>query len=196
MKKGYNSTRSKDINVTASQGILQGLAPDGGLFVPNFIHQIQLDPSKFMGKSYGEMANVIFSAFLDDFNEKQIEDSIQGAYYSGKFEEKEPVTLEKVKDRYFLELFHGPTCAFKDMALTILPYLMVESMKNVNNQKKIMILTATSGDTGKAALEGLPTFPISALLSFTPRTASAPFRKNKCLPKSGQTPASWHRRQL
>lgn len=180
MKKGYNSTRSKDINVTASQGILQGLAPDGGLFVPNFIDTINLDPTQFIGKSYGEMAKLIFSAFLDDFSVKQIEASIQGAYYSGKFEEQEPVVLEKVKDRYFLELFHGPTCAFKDMALTILPYLMVESMKNVNNQQKIMILTATSGDTGKAALEGFADVPDISIIVFYPKDGVSTVQENRC----------------
>ncbi len=185
MKKGYNSTRSKDINVTASQGILQGLAPDGGLFVPNFIDTINLDPTQFIGKSYGEMAKLIFSAFLDDFSVKQIEASIQGAYYSGKFEEQEPVVLEKVKDRYFLELFHGPTCAFKDMALTILPYLMVESMKNVNNQQKIMILTATSGDTGKAALEGFADVPDISIIVFYPKDGVSTVQEKQMLTQVG-----------
>ncbi len=185
MKKGYNSTRSKDINVTASQGILQGLAPDGGLFVPNFIDQIQFDPQKLIGKSYGEMANVIFSAFLNDFTEQQISDAIKGAYYSGKFEDQEPVALKKVNDRYFLELFHGPTCAFKDMALTILPYLMVESMKNVNNQKKIMILTATSGDTGKAALEGFADVANISIIVFYPKDGVSTIQEKQMLTQTG-----------
>ncbi|MBK5245479.1 MAG: threonine synthase, partial [Eubacteriaceae bacterium] len=90
MKKSYNSTRSKDITVTASEGILGGLAPDGGLFVPNFIHNNPLDKTKLIGKNYGELAQVIFSAFLTDFSETQIKDAIQSAYYSGNFEFQEP----------------------------------------------------------------------------------------------------------
>lgn len=185
MKKAYNSTRSKDITVSASQGILKGLAPDGGLFVPNFIHNIQLEKSNFKGKTYGEMAQVIFSAFLTDFNEKQINDAIQGAYYSGKFECEEPVALEKVNDRYFLELFHGPTCAFKDMALTILPYLMVESMKNVDSDNKILILTATSGDTGKAALEGFANVKDISIIVFYPKDGVSTIQEKQMLTQSG-----------
>ncbi|MBC3796710.1 threonine synthase [Acetobacterium tundrae] len=185
MKNGYNSTRSKDINVTASQGILQGLAPDGGLFVPNFIHNIQLDKTKLIGKNYGEMAQVIFAAFLNDFSEKQIADSIQGAYYSGKFEDEEPVALKKIKDRYFLELFHGPTCAFKDMALTILPYFMVEAMKNVNSNNKILILTATSGDTGKAALEGFSDVPDISIIVFYPKDGVSTIQEKQMLTQLG-----------
>jgi len=185
MKNGYNSTRSKDINVTASQGILQGLAPDGGLFVPNFIHNIQLDKTKLIGKNYGEMAQVIFAAFLNDFSEKQIADSIQGAYYSGKFEDEEPVALKKIKGRYFLELFHGPTCAFKDMALTILPYFMVEAMKNVNSSNKILILTATSGDTGKAALEGFANVPDISIIVFYPKDGVSTIQEKQMLTQLG-----------
>ncbi|WP_083439383.1 threonine synthase [Acetobacterium bakii] len=185
MKKGYNSTRSKDITVTASQGILRGLAPDGGLFVPNFIHNIQLDQTKLSKKNYGELAQVIFTAFLDDFSEKQIADAIQNAYYSGKFEEKEPVNLKKVEDRYFLELFHGPTCAFKDMALTILPYFMVESIKNVNSHNKILILTATSGDTGKAALEGFANVDDISIIVFYPKDGVSTIQEKQMLTQIG-----------
>ena len=185
MKKAYNSTRSKDINVSASQGILQGLAPDGGLFVPNFIRDIQLDPTKFSGKNYGEMAEVIFAAFLNDFSEKQIKDAIQGAYYSGKFEEKEPVALKKIKGRFFLELFHGPTCAFKDMALTILPYFMVESIKNMKSDNKILILTATSGDTGKAALEGFANVPDISIIVFYPQDGVSTIQEKQMLTQAG-----------
>lgn len=185
MKKGYTSTRSKDITVTASEGILQGLAPDGGLFVPNFIYNIQLDKTKFSGKNYGELALEIFTPLLNDFSEKQIKDAIQNAYYSGKFEFQEPVALEKVKDRYFLELFHGPTSAFKDMALTILPYLMVESMKNMNSNNKILILTATSGDTGKAALEGFANVDNISILVFYPKDGVSTIQEKQMLTQVG-----------
>lgn len=185
MKKGYNSTRSKDNIVSASQGILKGLAPDGGLFVPNFIHQLNLDSKSFINKSYGEIALNVFSAFLDDFSEKQLKDAIQGAYYSKKFEGDEPVALEKVKDRFFLELFHGPTCAFKDMALTILPYLMVESIKNVSNDQKILILTATSGDTGKAALEGFANVKDIGIIVFYPKDGVSTVQEKQMLTQEG-----------
>ncbi|HEY5557383.1 threonine synthase [Acetobacterium sp.] len=185
MKKGYNSTRSKDITVSASEGILGGLAPDGGLFVPNFIHNNQLDKTKLIGKNYGELAQVIFSEFLTDFSEKQIKDAIQSAYYSGKFEFQEPVLLKKVKNRYFLELFHGPTCAFKDMALTILPYFMVESIKNVSSHNKILILTATSGDTGKAALEGFADVDDISIIVFYPKDGVSTIQEKQMLTQSG-----------
>lgn len=185
MKKSYNSTRSKDITVTASEGILGGLAPDGGLFVPNFIHNNPLDKTKLIGKNYGELAQVIFSAFLTDFSETQIKDAIQSAYYSGNFEFQEPVTLKKVKSRYFLELFHGPTCAFKDMALTILPYFMVESIKNVKGQNKILILTATSGDTGKAALEGFADVADISIVVFYPKDGVSTIQEKQMLTQSG-----------
>ncbi|WKY44263.1 threonine synthase [Eubacteriaceae bacterium ES2] len=186
MKKSYHSTRSKDINVSASQGILQGLAPDGGLFVPDFIHKLKLSPDSFKGKSYGDMAKVIFGAFLHDFSEEQIDHSVASAYYSGKFSKDEPVELKKVGDRYFLELFHGPTCAFKDMALTILPYLMTESMKITDHQKKIMILTATSGDTGKAALEGFADVPDISILVFYPKEGVSTVQEKQMLTQTGQ----------
>ncbi|WKY47510.1 threonine synthase [Eubacteriaceae bacterium ES3] len=185
MKKSYHSTRSKDINVTASQGILQGLAPDGGLFVPDFIHELKLSPESFKGKSYGDMAKVVFGAFLNDFSEDQISNSVNSAYYSGKFSQKEPVELKKVGNRFFLELFHGPTCAFKDMALTILPYLMTESMKITDHQKKIMILTATSGDTGKAALEGFANVPDISILVFYPKDGVSPVQEKQMLTQVG-----------
>ncbi|MGV8906900.1 MAG: threonine synthase [Acetobacterium sp.] len=185
MKNVYNSTRSKDITVTASQGILGGLAPDGGLFVPNFIHNNPLDKTKLIGKNYGELAQVIFSAFLTDFSETQIKEAIQSAYYSGKFEFEEPVALEKVDNRYFLELFHGPTCAFKDMALTILPYFMVESIKNVNSHNKILILTATSGDTGKAALEGFADVDNISIIVFYPKDGVSTIQEKQMLTQCG-----------
>jgi threonine synthase len=185
MKNNYNSTRSKDIIVNASQGILKGLAPDGGLFVPNFIHQTKLNLSELKEKNYGELTQSIFSVFLTDFSEKQINDAINHAYYSGKFENEEPVSLEKISDRFFLELYHGPTCAFKDMALTILPYLMVESMKNANNSNKILILTATSGDTGKAALEGFADVDDISIIVFYPKDGVSTIQEKQMLTQHG-----------
>lgn len=186
MKKTYHSTRSEDIQISASGGILQGLASDGGLFVPDFIHKLQLSPSTFKDKNYGEIAEVIFTAFLNDFDQKQIKNAVTAAYYSGKFENKEPLVLRQAGDRYFLELFHGPTCAFKDMALTILPYLMVESMKNVKNQKKIMILTATSGDTGKAALEGFSDVDDISIMVFYPQDGVSTIQEKQMVTQVGK----------
>ncbi len=189
MNKNYHSTRSKDIEVSASPGILHGLASDGGLFVPDFIDKLDLSASDFKGKTYGQMAHVIFSAFLADFDQKQIDQAVTAAYYSGQFDGQEPVTLRQVGAVYFLELFHGPTCAFKDMALTILPHLMVESMKNVNNQKQIMILTATSGDTGKAALEGFADVDNISIIVFYPKDGVSTIQEKQMLIQRGQNTA-------
>lgn len=189
MEKNYHSTRSNKIKVSASRGILQGLAADGGLFVPDFIDKLQLSPALFKDKNYGDMTAAIFQSFLNDFTKDQITDAIDAAYYTGKFENQEPVELRKIGNSYFLELFHGPTCAFKDMALTILPYLMVESMKNVNLKKKIMILTATSGDTGKAALEGFSDVDNISIIVFYPKDGVSTIQEKQMLTQTGKNTA-------
>lgn len=189
MNKNYHSTRSKDIEVSASPGILHGLASDGGLFVPDFINSLALTASDFKNKTYGQMAQSIFAAFLADFDQKQIDHAVSAAYYSGQFDGPEPVALRQVGGVHFLELFHGPTGAFKDMALTVLPHLMVAAMKNVNNQKRIMILTATSGDTGKAALEGFADVDNISIIVFYPKDGVSTIQEKQMLTQKGKNTA-------
>ena len=185
MKEKYVSTRGGETNVSASEGIIKGIAKDGGLFVPSFIHDIKIDLTALKDATYGDMAFEIFKYFLDDFSEEQIKDCIHNAYYTGKFENEEPVSLKKVDDRYFLELYHGPTCAFKDMALTILPYLMTTAMKNADISKDIVILTATSGDTGKAALEGFAKVPHINIVVYYPKDGVSTIQEKQMLTQDG-----------
>ena len=146
----YKSTRSDD-TVTASQAILKGLANDGGLFVPTSIPKLQVSLSELSKMSYKETAYAVMKEFLTDFTEEELKNCIDKAYDS-KFDTEEIAPLVKAEDAYYLELFHGSTIAFKDMALSILPHLLTTSAKKNNVKNDIVILTATSGDTGKAAL--------------------------------------------
>ncbi|MDO4288360.1 MAG: threonine synthase [Eubacterium sp.] len=186
MKEKYVSTRGGEKNISASQGIIKGIAKDGGLFVPSFIHDLSLDLASLKDMRYGELAFAVFEKFLDDFSPEQIKACIDAAYYSGKFEGEEPVAISKVADRYFLELYHGPTCAFKDMALTILPHLMTTAMKNIDIDKDIVILTATSGDTGKAALEGFAKVPRISIVVYYPKDGVSTIQEKQMLTQEGE----------
>ncbi len=149
----YKSTRNSNLKVTASEAILKGLAPDGGLFVPSELPKLDVTMSDLKGKTYQEIAYLVMKQFLTDFTEEELKNCIDKAYDS-KFDTEEIAPLVKVDDTYYMELFHGATIAFKDMALSILPHLMTTSAKKNDVKNEIVILTATSGDTGKAALAG------------------------------------------
>ena len=164
----YQSTRDTNNTVTASQAILQGLATDGGLFTPISYPQVELDFAKLKDASYQEVAKLILSAFLDDFTDQELDDCINNAYDS-KFDTPEIVPLVKLNGQYNLELFHGATIAFKDMALSILPHLMTTAAKKHDLKNKIVILTATSGDTGKAAMAGFADVPGTEIIVFYPK---------------------------
>lgn len=164
----YQSTRDANNTVTASQAILQGLATDGGLFTPISYPQVELDFAKLKDASYQEVAKLILSAFLDDFTDQELDDCINNAYDS-KFDTPEIVPLVKLNGQYNLELFHGATIAFKDMALSILPHLMTTAAKKHDLKNKIVILTATSGDTGKAAMAGFADVPGTEIIVFYPK---------------------------
>ena len=164
----YQSTRDANNTVTASQAILQGLATDGGLFTPISYPQLELDFTKLKDASYQEVAKLILSAFLDDFTDQELDDCINNAYDS-KFDTPEIVPLVKLNGQYNLELFHGATIAFKDMALSILPHLMTTAAKKHDLKNKIVILTATSGDTGKAAMAGFADVPGTEIIVFYPK---------------------------
>ena len=149
----YNSTRNSDIAVTASEAILKGLAADGGLFVPERIPKLDVTMDQLKGMSYQETAYAVMKQFLTDFTEEELKHCIDSAYDS-KFDTEVIAPLVKVEDTYHLELFHSATIAFKDMALSILPHLLTTAAKKNHVTNEIVILTATSGDTGKAALAG------------------------------------------
>ncbi|MDU5562560.1 MAG: threonine synthase, partial [Streptococcus parasanguinis] len=140
----YQSTRDENNTVTASQAILQGLATDGGLFTPVSYPQVELDFDTLKDASYQEVAKLVLSAFLDDFTAEELDYCISHAYDS-KFDTPAIAPLVKLDGQYNLELFHGSTIAFKDMALSILPYFMTTAAKKHGLENKIVILTATSG---------------------------------------------------
>lgn len=163
----YQSTRDAANTVTASQAILQGLAVDGGLFTPVHLPKVDLDFQVLKNASYQEVAKVILSAFLDDFTEEELDACIASAY-DDKFDTETIAPVVKLGNQYNLELFHGSTIAFKDMALSILPYLLTTAAKKQGVNRKIVILTATSGDTGKAAMAGFANVPGTEIIVFYP----------------------------
>ena len=163
----YRSTRSDAAPITASAAILKGLSPDGGLFVPETIPALKKPLSCLAGLSYQELAYEIMSAYFTDFTEEELRSCIENAYDS-KFDTEKIAPLVKKDGLYYLELFHGSTIAFKDMALSILPHLMVTSAKKNGVKNEIVILTATSGDTGKAAMAGFADVPGTKIIVFYP----------------------------
>lgn len=164
----YQSTRDARNTVSASQAILQGLARDGGLFTPISFPEVNLDFNQLKDASYQEVAKLILSAFLDDFTSEELDYCITNAYDS-KFDTPAIAPLVKLQGQYNLELFRGSTIAFKDMALSILPYFMTTAAKKHGLENKIVILTATSGDTGKAAMAGFADVPGTEIIVFYPR---------------------------
>ena len=164
----YKSTRDAEKTVTASQAILKGLADDGGLFVPVSIPKLPVSLGELKEMTYQEIAYTVMKAILTDFTEEELKSCIAKAYDS-KFDTEEIAPLAKVEDAYYLELFHGATIAFKDMALSILPHLLTTSAKKNQVKNEIVILTATSGDTGKAALAGFADVEGTKIIVFYPK---------------------------
>ena len=164
----YKSTRDAEKTVTASQAILKGLADDGGLFVPVSIPKLPVSLGELKEMTYQEIAYTVMKEFLPDFTEEELKSCIAKAYDS-KFDTEEIAPLAKVEDAYYLELFHGATIAFKDMALSILPHLLTTSAKKNQVKNEIVILTATSGDTGKAALAGFADVEGTKIIVFYPK---------------------------
>ena len=164
----YKSTRDAEKTVTASQAILKGLADDGGLFVPVSIPKLPVSLGELKEMTYQEIAYTVMKEFLTDFTEEELKSCIAKAYDS-KFDTEEIAPLAKVEDAYYLELFHGATIAFKDMALPILPHLLTTSAKKNQVKNEIVILTATSGDTGKAALAGFADVEGTKIIVFYPK---------------------------
>lgn len=180
----YKSTRSSNQTVTASQAILQGLSTDGGLFVPTAIPSLDVSLEQLAGMSYQEVAYEVMSLFLTDFTEEELKNCINKAY-DAKFDTEKIAPVVKKDGAYYLELFHGATIAFKDMALSILPHLMTTSAKKNHVSKEIVILTATSGDTGKAAMAGFADVPGTKIIVFYPKNGVSPIQEKQMVTQKG-----------
>lgn len=183
-KMNYKSTRDSNNVVTPSQAILQGLATDGGLYVPMTLPEFDLNWDELSQYSYQEMANYILKPYLSDFSEEQLAECIRLAY-DDKFDTETIAPIRKVDDTYYLELFHGSTIAFKDMALSILPYLMKTSAEINGNTNEIIILTATSGDTGKAAMAGFSDVEGTKIIVFYPKGGVSSIQEQQMLTQTG-----------
>lgn len=181
----YKSTRNSECKVTASQAILKGLAVDGGLFVPEQIPGLSVSMDEMTGMSYQEVAYLVMKEFLTDFTEEELKQCIEKAYDS-KFDTEVIAPLAKVDGTYYLELFHGSTIAFKDMALSILPHLLTTSAKKNHVNNEIVILTATSGDTGKAALAGFADVPGTRIIVFYPKDGVSQVQKLQMVTQKGE----------
>ena len=166
----YNSTRDNSCRVTAAQAISRGISSEGGLFVPEAFPQLSMDELQgLVGKSYNEKAKAVLSKFLTDFSAEELANCVDCAYTTEKFDSGNISEIAKVGEHaYLLELWHGPTCAFKDMALQLLPHLLTVSAEKTVPGKEIVVLVATSGDTGKAALEGFKDVSGTKMLVFYP----------------------------
>ena len=184
MSLHYKSTRNSNMNVTASEAILKGLAPDGGLFVPDKLPKLKVAFDELKDMTYQETAYAVMKEFLTDFTEDELKACIEKAY-DAKFDTEEIAPLVKVDDTYYLELFHGATIAFKDMALSILPHLLTTAAKKNHAKNEIVILTATSGDTGKAALAGFADVEGTRIIVFYPKNGVSKVQELQMVTQKG-----------
>lgn len=180
----YQSTRSNSEPITASQAILKGLADDGGLYVPASIPKLELGIKELAKMTYQEAAYEVMKLFFTDFTEDEIKTCITKAY-DAKFDTEEIAPLVYANGAYYLELFHGATIAFKDMALSILPHLLTTAAKKNEVKDEIVILTATSGDTGKAALAGFADVPGTKIIVFYPKDGVSPIQEKQMVTQKG-----------
>lgn len=180
----YKSTRNSEKTVTASQAILKGLAEDGGLFVPVSIPKLPVSLGELKNMNYQETAYAVMKEFLTDFTEEELRNCITKAYDS-KFDTEDIAPLARAHDAYFLELYHGATIAFKDMALSILPHLLTTSAKKNQVKNEIVILTATSGDTGKAALAGFANVEGTKIIVFYPKNGVSKVQELQMVTQKG-----------
>lgn len=183
----YESTRNSTLKITSAEAIVQGISPDGGLFVPDGIPELSLSEISAFGKlSYPEIAEKVFSLYLTDFSADEIKSCVESAYCSGSFETENVDELKTLRHGMnILELWHGPTCAFKDMALQILPHLLTTSVRKTGTDKKVCVLVATSGDTGKAALEGFKDAKGTSILVFYPENGVSTMQKLQMITQDG-----------
>ena len=181
----YSSTRNANDKVTASQAILKGLADDGGLFVPSEIPALDVSLKDLADMTYQQTAYEVMKLFLTDFTEEELKNCINSAYDS-KFDTEEIAPLVEAEGAYYLELFHGATIAFKDMALSILPHLLITAARKNNVKNDIVILTATSGDTGKAALAGFADVKGTKIVVFYPKNGVSPIQEKQMVTQKGE----------
>ena len=186
----YKCTRNKNSQVTAAQAIVQGIAKDGGLFVPETLPQYtHKDFVEMQNGTYIDRAVKVLSDFLPEFTKEEIKECVSAAYAEEKFSGGNPAPISVVHsdkaDMNILELWHGPTCAFKDMALQLLPHLLTHSLKITKCDKTAVILVATSGDTGKAALEGFKDVDHTKMLVFYPENGVSPMQKRQMNTQEG-----------
>lgn len=180
----YRSTRDASHRVSALEAILRGIAPDGGLYVPASFPK--LPPwDTLRGRSYQEVALQILRGYLEEVDPGFLKAAVDKAYGREKFQGEAPVMLKETGDAFFLELFHGPTLAFKDMALCLMPHLLGEAMERTAMKEEVVILTATSGDTGKAALEGFKDVPGVKVFVFYPEDGVSPIQKRQMVTQEG-----------
>lgn len=184
MVKSYESTRNSNIKSTASEAVLKGIADDGGLYIMRELEGKKVDIEKLQGKSYKEMAEIVLELMLDDFSKEKIKDCVEKAY-TNKFSAKEITPVVKVGQCFITELFYGPTSAFKDVALSILPHLMTTSYEMNDMKGEVIILTATSGDTGKAALEGFKDVKGTKIIVFYPDGGVSQVQKSQMVTQDG-----------
>lgn len=185
MELSYQSTRGREANVTASQAILKGLAADGGLFMPCFIPRLDKTMKELSTLTYQETAYEVMKLFLTDYTEEELKTCINCAYDS-KFDTEEIAPISKADGAYYLELYHGSTIAFKDMALSILPHLMTVAAKKNQVKNKIVILTATSGDTGKAAMAGFADVEGTEIIVFYPKNGVSRVQELQMVTQKGK----------
>ena len=181
----YKSTRGGGSPITASAAILKGLADDGGLFVPEQIPSLDRTWEEFAGMTYEEAAYEVMKLYLTDYTEEELKTCIARAYDS-KFDTEVIAPIVEADGAYYLELFHGATIAFKDMALSILPHLMTTAAKKNNIKNEIVILTATSGDTGKAALAGFADVEGTRIIVFYPKSGVSPIQEKQMVTQKGK----------
>lgn len=186
----YNSTQDNNEVVSSAQAIAQGISVEGGLFVPqSFPKLTDKNIENMLSMSYQERAKEVFKLYLTDFTDEEIADCVDKAYTKEKFESENPAPINTVEfngnELNILELWHGPTCAFKDMALQILPHLLTKSLKKTVDGTKAVILVATSGDTGKAALEGFKDVENTQIIVFYPENGVSAMQKHQMNTQAG-----------
>ena len=181
----YRSTRGAEKEYAASEAVIKGLSDDGGLFVPDSFPKLSVAIDKLSELDYRETAYVVLKEYFTDYTEEELRNCINNAYDS-KFDTEEMAPLVKKGDQYFLELFHGKTIAFKDMALSILPHLLTTALKKNNINKEVVILTATSGDTGKAALAAFADVPGTRIIVFYPEGGVSKIQELQMVTEKGK----------
>lgn len=184
MNKTYVSTRNHQDQINFYQAIVQGIGDDGGLLVPNFDFQ-KLDLNKLVQLNYVDLATEVISTFVPEDGKELIHQACLNAYGKGLFPEI-VVPVKKARDVYVAELFHGQTAAFKDMALSLLPHLMTLSLKQLKEDREVMILAATSGDTGKAALEGFKDVEGTCIKVFYPLDGVSAIQQQQMVSQEGK----------